>query len=104
MDILLFGAAWSLLLIWMLVEQRNFLLKKQHSKGIDRVGSPFGGLMPLVIAGLLLGLSLAWLGVFKSLAIISLAILAGWAMHKLKKIDEDRYISQSAVPSSEVHS
>ena len=104
MEILLLGVAWSLLLLWMIAGQRDYLEQKQGHRGIDQSTSAYGGLIPLSVAGLLLGLTLAWAGPLKTLALIALVIIAGWAMQKIKKVESNRTLSSSALGSTKFHS
>jgi len=88
MGILLLGALWTAILLWMMIQQKVYLRARNLDQGIDRKGSAFGGLIPLSFSGLLLGLTLAWLGVFNATGLIGLALLTSWALNQLQKPEE----------------
>jgi len=86
--------AWSGLFYWMIIQQSKYVYSRSHIHGIDHHGSPYGGLLPVSLAGLLLGVTLGWFGAVVSLSLIGISLLGRWALQSLSSSD--------AAPSSSV--
>ena len=78
---LFFG--WIGLGFWVMSLHRDYLEANSVRLGLDRKGAPLGGLKPILPTGLLLGLSLAWVGPLATVVLAGTALLSAFLVDRV---------------------